>query len=347
MARSGVATRSRPETRCSTRAEQAGLASVEDDRAAIAAVADGDRELALVVDGDDRHPSLGRAHPVVALVPARIAGDHLDPTAALGRDHALAGDDRLVADLDRVPVVGADEAAHLRRGVALTSPSLGPGPTGRRGAPELAEPEQADHREDREPSLGCRRRPLGVECTAMATSRTELALRRRRRRAQKKPRRRGRVELANVVDEVIRLHVPEEVQRLSRIRNLWIRLFPVSFADHVWPMLVAGGRLVVHVQDSQWLHEMAYWRQEVVTRLRAAWPEVGIEIIEAYVGPLPPLLERRPPPPPEPPPVDRTPALDPEVPPETLAALNAVQDPKLRDALAQARMMLGKPRGLG
>jgi len=109
-------------------------------------------------------------------------------------------------------------------------------------------------------------------------------------------------------------------------------------------MLVQGGRLVVHVHDSQWLHELTYWRQDVLTRMRTAWPEVGIEIIEAYVGPLPPIHERRPPPPPELPPVDREPVLEPQVPSETLAALNAIRDPTLREALAQARLMLGKPR---
>jgi hypothetical protein len=147
-----------------------------------------------------------------------------------------------------------------------------------------------------------------------------------------------------VITEVIEHHVPTEVQRLSRTRNLWIELFPTSFADHVWPMLVQGGRLIVHVHDSQWLHEMTYWRQDVMAKLREAWPDNGIELIDGYVGELPPLSERRPPPPPEPIPVDRTPVLEADVPSETVDALNAIVDPKLREILAQARMMLGKPR---
>jgi hypothetical protein len=168
----------------------------------------------------------------------------------------------------------------------------------------------------------------------------------RRRRRRPKQARRGRVELAAILDEVLQRHVPEEVQRLSRLRNLWIELLPASFADHVWPMLVQGGRLVVHVHDSQWLHEMTYWRQEVLSRLRAAWPELGIEIIEAYVGPLPPMIERRPPAPPAVVPTRRLPPLDPEVPAETLDALKAIRDPILRDALARARLMLGtRPSG--
>lgn len=166
----------------------------------------------------------------------------------------------------------------------------------------------------------------------------------RRRRRRPKPQRRGRVELAAVVDEVLRRHVPEEVQRLTRTRNLWVEAFPASFADHVWPMLVQGGRLVVHVHDSQWLHEMTYWRQEVLSGLRGIQPDLGIEILEAFVGPLPPLADRRPPPPPETAPIRRAAMLEPEVPAETLEALNAVRDPKLRETLAQARWMLSRPR---
>ncbi len=165
-----------------------------------------------------------------------------------------------------------------------------------------------------------------------------------RRRRRRRPKRRGRVDLVTVINEVIERHVPAEVQRLSRLRNLWIELFPPSFADHVWPTLVSGGRLIVHVHDSQWLHEMTYWRQDVLAKLREAWPENGIELIDGYVGELPPLSERRPPPPPPLPPVDRSPVLEPEVPSATVDALNAIRDPKLREALAQARFMLGKAR---
>ena len=135
--------------------------------------------------------------------------------------------------------------------------------------------------------------------------------------------------------------MPEELQRLARLRNLWLELFPPTFADHVWPMIVQKHRLIVYVHDSQWLHEMTYWRQQVLDKLAHAWPDSGIEVLEAYVGRLPPLSERRPPAPPSPPEVERLPVLDPQVPDDTVAALNSVQDPKLREMMARARMMLG------
>jgi hypothetical protein len=161
---------------------------------------------------------------------------------------------------------------------------------------------------------------------------------------RRRGKRRGPVDLESIVREVIEHHVPTELQRLTRVRNLWLELLPLGFADHVWPMLVQGSRLIVHVHDSQWLHEMTYWRQDVLAKLRAAWPEGGIEIVEGYVGELPPLRERRLPAPPQQHDVERAPVLDADVPSETIEALNAIRDPELRDILARARLTLGKTK---
>lgn len=168
---------------------------------------------------------------------------------------------------------------------------------------------------------------------------------RRRWRGRDVHKRRGRVPVEEVLDELLQRHIPGELRRLTRIRELWPTILPASFADYVWPMLVQGPRLLVHVHDSQWLHEMTYWRQEVLDRLEQAWPEAEITTVEAFVGPLPPLSERRPEPEPVPEPKVREAVLDPEVPDETMDALKQVEDASLRDVLARARMMLGRPAG--
>ncbi|NVB41403.1 DUF721 domain-containing protein [Pseudenhygromyxa sp. WMMC2535] len=168
-------------------------------------------------------------------------------------------------------------------------------------------------------------------------------VKRKRWRGRDIAKRRGLAELGALVREVVDRHVPPERQRLSRLRNLWIELLPPRFADHVWPMQVRGERLIVHVHDSQWLHEMTYWRQELLDRLGQAAPDLGLESIEAFVGPLPPMSERRPEAP-EPIEVDHEPVLPEETPSETLEALDQIRDDRLREALKQARVMLGKPR---
>lgn len=163
-------------------------------------------------------------------------------------------------------------------------------------------------------------------------------------RGRKRERRLGRVDLPTIVGALLDRHVPPELQRLTRVRALWLELMPRNVVEHVWPMLVQGERLIVHVQDSQWLHEMTYWRQDLLERLLGGWPEAEIERIDAFVGELPPLAQRRPAQPNREPSPIHPPVLSPEVPAETIDALNQIRDPRLRDALARARWQLGASR---
>ena len=132
---------------------------------------------------------------------------------------------------------------------------------------------------------------------------------------------------------------------MTAIRIHWAKIAPQWVAANTWPALIRGDRLVLNVQDNQWLHELNYWRQELLTRLANQIPKSGIVRIEAFLGPVPALGQRgevktelpTPPPKPE---IQLS-----EVPPRaTMEALNAVQDPDLRNILAAARMHLGQPR---
>ena len=143
------------------------------------------------------------------------------------------------------------------------------------------------------------------------------------------------------VEEVLRGLVPEDRVRLARIREAWRDLVPGFFAAALWPARIHGWRLVLHVQDNQWLHELTYWRQEFLEKLQARCPSVGITEIDAFVGPVD-AWAPLPKPGPE---AERDPALPAEVPAETMEMLGRIRDPALRDACAAARMVLGRPPG--
>ncbi len=208
--------------------------------------------------------------------------------------------------------------ADPRRRVALAGPGLVQSPASGRGA-GAGQPDQ--HQQ---------------QCRAMSEPQRAT-----KRIGKPRVRRLGRVDVPSIVASVLDRHVPPELQRLTRIREIWAELLPRNFTDAVWPMLVQAERLIVHVHDSQWLHEMTYWRQDVLSRLREEWPESGIERLDAFVGELPPLAQRRPAAPVLAPIPVRVPVLASEVPSETVEALNEIRDPRLRDALAQARWILG------
>lgn len=149
------------------------------------------------------------------------------------------------------------------------------------------------------------------------------------------------MNLQEVVDAYLRKTVPAEMIRLIRIKQAWPKVAPDWVVANAFPASVRGRRLVLHVQDNQWLHELTYWRQELLEKLQEHCPDARVEAIDAYVGvvgseeaePPPPRLQRRRP----------GVQLPQDVPSETLSALNAIDDPDLRDACAAARMMLGNP----
>ncbi|MCA9545318.1 MAG: DUF721 domain-containing protein [Myxococcales bacterium] len=132
--------------------------------------------------------------------------------------------------------------------------------------------------------------------------------------------------------------VPRDRIMLARLQSAWPRVAPRHLQEVAWPAHLAHGRLVLHVGDNQWLHELTYMRQDLLGRLRRACPAARLSELRLRVGEVEVV----------PPPV-RVP--DPEVPglshePEraTIDAMESIDDARLRDAVAAARLALGSRR---
>jgi hypothetical protein len=163
-------------------------------------------------------------------------------------------------------------------------------------------------------------------------------------RRRKKQKREGAVDVGLRVWEIVHRKVPDEVVRLTRIREAWDEIAPEWVATNTWPALVRDDRLVLNVRDNQWLHELHYWRTELIERMAQRLPDTGIQTIEAFLGHVPPPGQRGEVEP-APPPAPRRPSpLEGDPPVETIAALNAVKDIRLRDILAAARLRMGQSR---
>ena len=126
--------------------------------------------------------------------------------------------------------------------------------------------------------------------------------------------------------------------------NVWsprARVAGAHLEAHAWPAAIAGGTLIVHVHDSQWLHELTYLRQDLLRRLQALAPAAELGALRLRLGEVLPVAER-----PQPEPIRWTPLppprLSPEPDEETRRALDAVHDPELKQILAGARIMLGR-----
>lgn len=161
-----------------------------------------------------------------------------------------------------------------------------------------------------------------------------------------KPRRKGRSfrrgpqPLADAVWQLVRTIVPDHVIRLGFAQAAWERLNLPWLRGRAFPVAVFKDELVIAVEDSQYHHELMYSRHELLGKLQDLAPEAGLSRLRFRLGPVPTPTPRKNVPPPRPTPVG--PRLCPEPPPATQQVLQAVSDPELRQAIAGARVMLGR-----
>lgn len=129
--------------------------------------------------------------------------------------------------------------------------------------------------------------------------------------------------------------VPRDRLELARLQIAWPRLVPRHLQEVAWPAWLGEGRLTVHVDDNQWLHELTYLRRDLLTKLRRACPTARLRELRLRVGEVEVV------PPPVPVPDPAVPGLPREPERATIEAMESIDDPQLRDAVAAARLALG------
>ena len=153
---------------------------------------------------------------------------------------------------------------------------------------------------------------------------------------KRRPRHAAKVERAgDLAARAIASIVPERQIRLARIQIAWAAAMPAEVRKVASPVGVHGDTVVLSVVDNQWLHELSYLRADIVSQLSAAGAD-GVCDIRFRVGDVE-LIE--PPPPPDPPP---EPPLSAEPDRATIDAMQSIDDPELRQAVANARLALGR-----
>jgi len=150
---------------------------------------------------------------------------------------------------------------------------------------------------------------------------------------------------APVALAVLRSHIGDQRLRVVRVQMAWHEIVPHTLLPYVWPSDLKGDSLVVHVADNQWLHELRYLETDLLARIQEACPSTAIASLRMRLGAVPKLSER-----PKVMPLEKVAAawnrdlLSPQPSPETLEALEDVDDVELRHAVANARMALSQRR---
>lgn len=157
-------------------------------------------------------------------------------------------------------------------------------------------------------------------------------------RPRRTHRTRGPQPLGDVVWSLVRTIIPDHAIRLALVRSAWERLGLAWLQGKAYPAAIYKDELVVAVEDSQYHHELTYSRQELLHKLRELVPEARLGRLRLRLGVVPPGSA----PAPERPRAPPKAILPPEPGAETREALHAVADPELRQAIAGARIMLGR-----
>jgi len=161
------------------------------------------------------------------------------------------------------------------------------------------------------------------------------------------PKRRRRAyapqQISAAIWTVVRQHVAVDTIRLMHVQDAWANIAGRQLAARTWPTAISGDLLVIHVHDSQWLHELTYMRQDLLQRLDVLLPGAAPKLLKLRLGEVLPVAQRPVPESPPPPPKLAPPQFSPEPDAGTRAALDAVSDPELKQILAGARVMLGRP----
>lgn len=240
---------------------------------------------------------------------------------------ALAGQEHPIAHAQLVGALDVAGEADDRRGLRIARAAI-------RALPALlgqARREQGEAQERPEgaerPAISAAARGSGRGRGAVASS---WAVRRPKRKNHGLARRASELAWREVLATV-----PRDRVELARLQNAWPRLVPRHLQEVAWPAALGSGRLVLHVDDNQWLHELSYMRHDLLAKLRRACPTAGLRELRLRVG----EVELVPPPEPVPEPV--VPGLPREPERATIEAMEAIEDPELRDAVAAARLALG------
>lgn len=158
----------------------------------------------------------------------------------------------------------------------------------------------------------------------------------------RRPRRsfaRGPQPVGEAVWKLVRSIVPDHLIRLMHVRDAWERLNLPWLRGRAYPLAVIRDELIVVVEDSQYHHELMYSRDDLLHKLQQLAPEAKLGRLRFRLGPVPPPSPR---PVAPPAPVLPRPRLPAEPGAVTCRALDEVADPELRQAIAGARVMLGR-----
>jgi hypothetical protein len=94
------------------------------------------------------------------------------------------------------------------------------------------------------------------------------------------------VHIRNILDDVLEPYRSKPDFELKEVWRLWDEAVGETIAQNARPEAFKGKLLIVHVSSSTWIHQLQFLKNEMITKLNAAFGKPLIEEIKFKIGPL-------------------------------------------------------------
>jgi predicted nucleic acid-binding Zn ribbon protein len=94
------------------------------------------------------------------------------------------------------------------------------------------------------------------------------------------------VHIGSVIDTVVENYRLESDHELIQVWRLWDEAVGETIAKNARPAVFKGKLLIVHVVSSSWIHQLQFFKKEMIAKLNTALGKALIEEIKFKIGPL-------------------------------------------------------------
>ena len=94
----------------------------------------------------------------------------------------------------------------------------------------------------------------------------------------------GPIQLAGVIQDILKTCRPESSQQLARVCEKWHDLVGSKAAANTMPEAFRENVLLVHATSSAWIHHMQFSKTELVEKVNVAFGEKIVDTIIFKIG---------------------------------------------------------------
>jgi len=94
------------------------------------------------------------------------------------------------------------------------------------------------------------------------------------------------VHISNIIGDVLKKYRLETDSELVQVWRVWDTIVGNVIAQNAKPAAFKGRILLVHVTSSTWLHQLQFFKKDMIDKLNVTLGKTLIEDLKFKIGPL-------------------------------------------------------------